>query len=61
MVSGNRVTRTRADTAGGIRTQAGYGLLVDYGAEAELGRNDLAHNPARVGVFLGSTVTRLEN
>lgn len=58
MVSGNRVTRTRADTSG-IRTQAGYGLLVDYEAEAEVADNDLRGNRAAVGVFLGSTVTRL--
>jgi hypothetical protein len=60
MVSGNRVARTRADTASGNRTRAGYGLVVDYGAEAELGDNDFARNPARVGAFLGSQVTRLD-
>src|SRR5262249_40558314 len=60
MVSGNSVTQTRADSAGGNRTRAGYGLVVDYEAEAELGANDFARNPARVGVFLGSQVTRLE-
>jgi hypothetical protein len=60
MVSGNRVAETRPDSAGGNRTRAGYGLVVDYEAEAELGRNDLARNPARLGVFLGSQVTRME-
>jgi len=59
MVDGNRVTGTRRDSAGGNRTRAGYGLVVDYGAEAEVGRNDLARNPARLGVFLGSTVTQM--
>ena len=59
MVDGNRVTGTRSDSAGGNRTRAGYGLVVDYGAEAQVGRNDLARNPARVGVFLGSTVTQI--
>lgn len=58
-VSGNRVMGTRADTSNGIRTQAGYGLLVDYGAEAKVGHNDLAGNPAGIGVLLGSTVTRM--
>jgi hypothetical protein len=57
MVMDNRVMRTRADTASGIRTQAGYGLLVDYEAEAEVAGNDLRKNPAAVGVFLGATVT----
>jgi Right handed beta helix region len=61
MVDGNRVAGTRSDSAGGNRTRAGYGLVVDYGAEAEVGRNDLAHNPARLGVFLGSTVTQMED
>jgi parallel beta-helix repeat protein len=61
MVSGNRVTRTRPDTASGNRTRAGFGLVVDYEAEAEVADNDLARNPARVGVFLGSQVTPLED
>ena len=61
MVSGNRVVETRADTIGGNRTRAGYGVVVDYGAEAELGPNDLAKNPARLGVFLGSQVTHIEH
>jgi hypothetical protein len=61
MVSGNRVVQTRPDTASGNRTRAGYGLVVDYGAEAELRRNDLARNPERVGVFLGSQVTPMDD
>jgi len=61
MVDGNRVIGTRSDSAGGNRTRAGYGLVVDYGAEAEIGRNDLAGNPARIGVFLGSTVTQTDD
>jgi len=60
MVSGNSVTQTRADSAGGNRTRAGYGLVVDYEAEAELGENDFARNPARVGIFLGAQIARLE-
>jgi parallel beta-helix repeat protein len=59
MVTGNRVTGTRRDDAGGDRTRAGYGLEVVYGAEAELGDNYLAGNPARVGVFMDSTVKAL--
>ena len=61
MVDKNRVTGTRSDAATGDRTRAGYGLEVSFGAEAEVGRNDLAHNPARVGVFLGSLVTRMDS
>jgi len=60
MVSGNRVTGTRPDDAGGNRTRAGYGLVVDYGAEAEAGDNDFARNPGTIGVFLGAQVRRLE-
>lgn len=59
MVSGNRVTDTRPDTASGNRTRAGYGLVVDYEAEAEVADNDLARNPARVGVFLGSQLVSM--
>ena len=45
---------------GGNRTRAGYGLVVDYEAEAQLADNDFSRNPARVGVFLGSQVTHPE-
>jgi parallel beta-helix repeat protein len=61
MVSGNRVSRTRADTSSGNRTRAGYGLVVDYEAEAEVAKNDLRRNPASVGVFLGAQVTRMDD
>lgn len=60
MVSGNRVTGTRADAASGNRTRAGFGLVVDYEAEAEVADNDLTRNPARVGVFLGSQLSPLD-
>jgi len=60
MVTGNRVTGTRRDDANGDRTRAGFGLEVVYGAEAEVRDNDLAHNPARLGVFLDSTVKPLQ-
>jgi hypothetical protein len=56
MVEGNRVVATRADSASGDRMRAGFGLLVEFGAEAEVGRNDLAGNPAPLGVFLQSQV-----
>jgi len=56
MIEGNRVSGTRPDSAGGNRMRAGYGLLVEFWAEAEVGENDLADNPARVGSFLGSDV-----
>jgi hypothetical protein len=60
MVSGNSVTRTRSDPASGDLTLGGYGLVVDFEAEAELAHNDFARNPARVGVFTGARVKRLE-
>jgi hypothetical protein len=60
MVSGNRVVDTRSDAVDGNRARAGYGLVVDFGAEAEVAHNDLALNPARVGAFLGSQVTRMD-
>jgi parallel beta-helix repeat protein len=60
MVSGNSVTHTRSDPASGDRTRGGYGLVVDFEAEAELGRNDFTRNPAPVGVFLGAQVRRAD-
>jgi hypothetical protein len=52
----NRVTGTRSDAAGGDRTRAGFGVLVEFYAEAELGKNELDGNPSRVGVVLGSSL-----
>ena len=44
------------DAAGGDRTRGGFGIEVEYGAEAELSRNDLARNPLRLGVFINAVV-----
>ena len=52
----NEVTGTRRDDASGDRTRAGFGLEVQFGSEAELGRNDFAANPRSLGVFLNSIV-----
>jgi hypothetical protein len=54
-------THTQSDAAGGNRTRAGFCLVVDYEAEAEVAHNKLGENPAAVGVFLGSWVTRLDD
>jgi hypothetical protein len=56
MVDRNDVSGTRVDRASGDRMRAGYGLVVEYGAEADLGRNELVHNPLRLGVFIDSAV-----
>jgi hypothetical protein len=60
LVEHNEVTGTRRDDAGGNRMRAGFGLEVEFGAEAELGHNDLARNPRRLGVFLNSIVRWIE-
>jgi Right handed beta helix region len=52
----NEVAGTRADMANGDQTRAGFGIEVQFGAEAELGRNQLARNPLRLGVFFNSLV-----
>jgi Periplasmic copper-binding protein (NosD) len=52
----NDVAGTRSDTTNGDQTRAGFGIEVQFGAEAELGRNQLAHNPLRLGVFFNSLV-----
>jgi hypothetical protein len=52
----NEVTGTRRDDATGNRMRAGFGIEVEFGAEAELGRNDLTANPRSLGVFLNSIV-----
>jgi hypothetical protein len=52
----NEVAGTRRDDAGGNKMRAGFGLEVEFEAEAELGQNELSANPRSLGVFLGSTV-----
>jgi hypothetical protein len=52
----NVVVGTRRDDAGGNRMRAGFGLEVEFGAEADLGQNELAANPRTMGVFLNSIV-----
>ena len=52
----NAVAGTRRDDATGNKMRAGFGLEVEFGAEAELSRNDLAANPRSMGVFLNSIV-----
>jgi Right handed beta helix region len=52
----NDVANTRSATTDGDQTRAGYGIVVQMGAEAELHENELAHNPSRLGVFFYSVV-----
>jgi hypothetical protein len=53
----NDVAGTRADLAGGDLTRAGFGILAQFYAEAELSDNELAANPSRLGVF-GNSIVR---
>ncbi|MDX6473110.1 MAG: hypothetical protein QOK22_1926 [Gaiellaceae bacterium] len=55
-IARNVVRGTRADSAGGDKTRAGFGLEVLYGAEADLSGNDFKSNPLSLGVFLNSRV-----
>jgi parallel beta-helix repeat protein len=55
-ITRNVVRGTRADSAGGDKTRAGFGLEVLYGAEADLSGNDFKSNPLSLGVFLNSRV-----
>jgi len=55
-VDRNVVSGTRRDDWTGNTMRAGIGLEVEFGAEAEVGRNELASNPRHVGVFLDSTI-----
>ena len=52
----NDVARTRVDAADGDQTRAGFAIEVQFGAEAELSRNELAGNPLGLGVFFDSIV-----
>jgi hypothetical protein len=58
MIEDNHVSGTKADRASpGIGRQAGYGIVSDYKAEAELEDNELVGNAGRVGVFAGAQVS----
>jgi len=57
MLSRNDVKGTRDDSGGGNRLQAGFGIEVEFWAEAELDHNDLGGNPAALGVFLSGLVS----
>jgi Right handed beta helix region len=58
MIEDNHVSGTKPDpTTPGIERQAGYGIVSDYKAEAELADNELVGNAGRVGVFAGAVVT----
>jgi parallel beta helix pectate lyase-like protein len=58
MIEDNHVSGTRADaTTPGLERQAGYGIVSDYKAQAELAGNELVGNAGRVGVFAGAEVT----
>jgi nitrous oxidase accessory protein NosD len=54
MIERNRVAGTQSDVASGDRSRAGFGLVVDYGAEAELGPNRLGGSG--IGVFADGRV-----
>jgi hypothetical protein len=58
MIEDNHVSGTKADrTSPGVERQAGYGIVSDYRAEAELDDNELVGNAGRVGVFAGAQVS----
>ena len=58
MIEDNHVSGTKPDpTQPDVERQAGYGIVSDYKAEAELGDNELVGNAGRVGVFAGAVVT----
>ena len=55
MIAHNDVAGTRADSASGDLSRAGYGVVVQYGSKAELGRNRL--DGSGVGVFSEALVS----
>jgi hypothetical protein len=58
MIEDNHVSGTRPDrSTPGLERQAGYGIVSDYKAEAELAGNELVGNARRVGVFAGAIVS----
>jgi nitrous oxidase accessory protein NosD len=58
MIERNVVADTRPDSASGDLTRAGFGILVHYGSEAELDRNELVASPGGVAAVLDSRLVR---
>jgi hypothetical protein len=56
MFDHNTVVGTRPDTASGLRTQRGFGILASFQSEADLWQNRLAANPVAVGKVTNSTL-----
>ncbi len=52
----NRVRATRPDLVSGDRTRAGIAIQAQFGAKAELHRNDVAGNPTGVAAFADAEV-----
>lgn len=52
----NAVSRIRPDIASGDLTRIGYGILVHYGAQAELGGNRLSESPGGVAAVLDAHI-----
>ena len=61
MIEDNHVYGTRPDSSTpDLERQAGYAIVSDYKAEAELADNELVGNAGRVGVFAGAVITELD-
>jgi hypothetical protein len=58
MIERNRITGTRPDHTSDDLTRAGWGIISNFGAEAELSRNVFVGNARRVGTFSGATVSQ---
>jgi hypothetical protein len=56
MFDHNTVVGTRADTASGIRTRRGFGVLASFQSEASLWQNRLVANPVAMGAIWNSTL-----
>lgn len=53
-VADNVVSGTRADTASGDRTRAGFGILVSFNSRAELDGNRVDRSPGGIAAIMGS-------
>jgi nitrous oxidase accessory protein NosD len=56
----NVVTGTRADEESGNRARFGYGIVVHFGATAQLDENHLHDNPREIGVFSDASIEEEE-
>jgi hypothetical protein len=57
MIEHNRISDMRPDRTNDDQTRKGWGIISNFGSDAELARNVLVGNARGVGTFIGGTIS----